>query len=91
MEFQSPSHAEPLRGRAAFATLVRRSLALMRPVAFDFAHLAVAGSMVLAEWRVGVEHRAEGRPIAWWGMSRSEVRGGLIHSWREYWNPGDLR
>lgn len=91
MQFQSPSHAEPLRGRVAFASLVRRSLALMRPVAFDFAHLAVAGPVVLAEWQVTVESRADGRRIAWWGMSRSEMRDGLIHSWREYWNPADLR
>jgi hypothetical protein len=27
MTFQSPAHAEPLRGRAAFGELVRRSLA----------------------------------------------------------------
>src|SRR5438128_1109376 len=58
MTFQSPLHAEPPRGRAAFADLVRRSFVFSRPLAFDFTHIAVAGDMVLAEWRIAVERRA---------------------------------
>jgi ketosteroid isomerase-like protein len=87
MTFQSPAHAEPLRSRAAFAELVRRSLASARPLRFDFTHIAVAGPMVLAEWRIGIERRDGGRRIEWSGMSVAEVRDGLIRTWREYWDP----
>ena len=90
MTFQSPVHAEPLRGRTAFAALVRRSLAFSRPLAFDFTHIAVQGPMVLAEWRIAVERREGGRRIEWWGMNVAELRDGLIRSWREYWNPTDM-
>jgi limonene-1,2-epoxide hydrolase len=90
MSFQSPVHEVPLRGRAAFGELVRRSFAFSRPVAFEFAHLAVHGAQVLAEWQITVERRDGGRRIAWWGMSVAELRDGLIHSWREYWNPAAL-
>jgi uncharacterized protein (TIGR02246 family) len=90
MTFQSPVHAEPLRGRPAFADLVRQSFAFARPVAFDFAHIAVVGDVVLAEWRIAIERREGGRRIEWWGMSVAEVRGGLIRRWREYWNPADV-
>ena len=89
MTFQSPAHAEPLRGRAAFAELVRRASAFSRPLAFDFTHIAVAGDVVLAEWRIAVERR-DARRVEWCGMSVAEVRGGLIHAWREYWNPADV-
>ena len=90
MTFQSPVHAEPLRGRAAFADLVRQAFAFARPLAFDFTHIAVAGDVVLAEWRIAVERRAGGRRIEWWGMSVAEVQGGRIRRWREYWNPADV-
>ena len=39
MTFQSPVHAEPLRGRRAFADLVRQSFTFSRPVRFDFKSL----------------------------------------------------
>ena len=87
MTFQSPVHAEPLRGRAAFADLVRQSCVLSSPLRFDFEHIAVHGSMVLAEWRIAIRQRDSGRELAWHGMSVAEVRDGLIRTWREYWNP----
>ncbi len=90
MSFQSPAHEAPLRGRAAFAELVRRSFAFSRPVAFEFTRIAVHGTAVLAEWRIAVERRDGGQRIEWWGMSVAEIREGLIHTWREYWNPRDL-
>jgi len=34
--------------------------------------------------------RADGRRIEWWGMSVADMGGGLIHDWREYWNPADM-
>jgi len=91
MTFQSPVHAEPLRGREAFAALVRSSSARLRPLRFDFHHLAVNGEMVLAEWSIEAEMRESGARLAWRGMSVARVRAGLIVDWREYWNPADLR
>jgi ketosteroid isomerase-like protein len=90
MTFQSPVHAEPLRGLAAFADLVRRSAASTRPLRFDFDHLAVEDDVVLAEWTIEIERRDDGRRIAWRGMSFARLRHGLIAEWREYWNPRDL-
>src|SRR6267142_5774522 len=57
MTFQSPVHESPLGGRAAFGELVRRSFAFSRPVAFEFAHIAVHGATVLAEWKIAIERR----------------------------------
>jgi predicted GNAT family N-acyltransferase/limonene-1,2-epoxide hydrolase len=90
MTFRSPVHAEPLRGREAFADLVRQSLELSRPLRFDFAHIAVAGSVILAEWTIAIERRDTRNVIEWRGMSACEVRDGRIRWWREYWNPSDL-
>ena len=88
--FQSPAHKEQLRGREAFAALVRSSAAAIEPELFEFTQLAVHGEVVLAEWRITATHRASGQRIAWWGMSVCTIRDGLIHNWREYWNPADL-
>lgn len=88
--FQSPAHVEPLRGRRAFAELVRASFAAAKPVSFDFDHLAVDGDIVLAEWRIAIESRDTGGRVAWAGMSRCAIRDGLITEWREFWNPADL-
>jgi uncharacterized protein (TIGR02246 family) len=90
MTFQSPMHQPPLRGRENFARLVRQSMAIMRPVAFDVRHLAVRGDTILAEWRIAAEHRESGERIEWDGMSVADVDGGRIVRWREYWNPADL-
>ena len=90
MTFQSPVHEAPLRGRVAFAELVRRSFAFSRPIAFEFTHIAVHGASVLAEWRITIERRDGVGRIEWWGMSVAEIRNGLIHTWREYWNPAAL-
>jgi limonene-1,2-epoxide hydrolase len=90
MTFQSPVHAAPLRGRAAFAELVRQSFAFSRPLRFDFEHVAVHGAVVLAEWTIAIERRDDRRRVEWRGMSRAEIRDGLIVAWREYWNPQAL-
>jgi ketosteroid isomerase-like protein len=91
MTFASPVHPEPLRGRAAFAELVRRSHVAARPVSFDVSHLAVSDDVVLAEWSIAIEHRDSARRMVWRGMSVCEIRDGLITRWREYWNPQDVR
>jgi len=86
MTFQSPVHTEPLQ-RAAFGELVRQSFAMSRPLRFEFRHIAVHGSMVLAEWSIAIERRDSGKVLEWDGMSIAQIRNGLIHTWREYWNP----
>jgi limonene-1,2-epoxide hydrolase len=88
LQFQSPNHREPLRGREAFATLVRRSAEFSRPESFDFHELAVDGD--LAEWTIAIRRRDTDRRIQWRGMSVCRIRDGLITTWREYWNPSDL-
>ena len=88
--FGSPVHDPPLVGKAAFAALVRQSSAVMRPVAFDVHALAVQGDVVLAEWTIVTEVRADGRRVCWRGMSVATYRDGRIATWREYWNPADL-
>ena len=83
-------HQPPLRGREAFAQLVRQSMAIMRPVAFDVRHLAVQGKTLLAEWKIAAVHRESGQRVEWEGMSVAEIDDGRITRWREYWNPADL-
>jgi uncharacterized protein len=86
MTFQSPVHPAPF-DRAAFGDLIRQSAAVSRPLRFEFDHIAVHGPMVLAEWTIAIERRADGRTLGWRGMSVAEIRDGLIVMWREYWNP----
>ncbi|MGH7897383.1 MAG: nuclear transport factor 2 family protein [Candidatus Binatia bacterium] len=90
MSFQSPVHAEPLRGKQAFADLVRQSFEFSRPLRFDFEHIAVADDVVLAEWTIAIERRDSARVIEWRGMSVAEIRDRRIVTWREYWNPAAL-
>lgn len=90
LSFQSPVHAEPMLGRDAFAALVRGSNERVRPVFFDFGHIAVEGDWVLAEWRIGIEDRKSGRRLEYDGMSSCRIVDGSIVWWREYWNPADL-
>ena len=90
MTFASPVHPDGLRGREAYASLIRASAGTVRPVRFDIAHLAVRGDVVLAEWEIEAEHRASGARLRWRGMSAAEYRDGLIVWWREYWNPSAL-
>ena len=87
MTFQSPVHVEPLRGKSAYAELIRQSVQFARPLRFEFAHIAVAGDVVLAEWTIAIERRDTGRIIEWRGMSVCAIVDGTIREWREYWNP----
>ena len=90
MSFVSPVHQDPVRGRDAYAELIRTSAAAVRPVRFDVEHLAVRGDIVLAEWEIEAEHRTSGARLCWRGMSAAGYRDGLIVWWREYWNPAAL-
>ncbi len=79
--------SEPTHGRARYAALVRRSLAAVRPVAFDFHEIAVHGTTVLAEWTITLEVRADRRELSYRGMSICEIEDGRILWWREYYDP----
>jgi uncharacterized protein (TIGR02246 family) len=85
-----PGRAEPIRGKAAYARLVERSAARLRPVAWEFHRLAVDGDHVLSEWTIAGEERQGGRPLRWRGMAICRIEGGLIREWREYWDPASL-
>jgi len=82
---------EPIRGREAFRELVRRSYGVTRPVSFEFHEIAVHGPKVLAEWTITLENKADRKQLSYRGMSVCELRDGLIQSWREYYDPADLR
>src|SRR5438552_18310668 len=77
MRFVSPVHPQPL-DREGFATLVRASMAAVRPLAFDFLHMAGAGDVVLAEWRTA--NQRAGRRVQWCGRSDTGLRGRLLTS-----------
>ncbi len=85
-----PGRAEPIRGKAAYDRLVVGSFARLRPVSWEFHHLAVDGDHVLSEWTLAGEERASGRLVRWRGMSICRIAGGVIHEWREYWDPAAL-
>jgi ketosteroid isomerase-like protein len=74
-----------VRGRADYEALVRGSLGWAKPRAFEVHHLAAAGDVVLADWTITVERRADGQAVAWRGMSVCELRDGRILWWREYY------
>jgi ketosteroid isomerase-like protein len=87
---QLPGRAEPIRGKAAYARLVAASFARLRPVSWEFHRLAVDADHVLSEWTIAGEERASGRAVRWRGMSICRVEAGVIHEWREYWDPAAL-
>ena len=82
---------EPIRGKTAYAHLIDRSMESMRPVSWEFHHLAVDGDRVLAEWTIEGEYTARSKVVRWSGMSVCRIESGLIHEWREYWDPSAVR
>ncbi len=74
-----------IRGRADYEQMVRGSFGWAAPRAFVVHHLAVDGDVVLADWTITVERRADGESVTWWGMSACELRDGRIVWWREYY------
>jgi uncharacterized protein (TIGR02246 family) len=82
---------DPIRGKAAYASLIDDSMRSMRPVSWVFHHLAVDGDRVLAEWTIEGEFIAKSRTVRWRGMSVCRLERGLICEWREYWDPAALR
>ena len=85
-----PGRAEPIRGKAAYARLVVASFARLRSVSWECHRLAVDGDHVLSEWTIEGAERASGRPVRWRGMAICRIADGLIHEWREYWDPAQL-
>jgi ketosteroid isomerase-like protein len=85
-----PGRVEPIRGKAAFASLVEASFRRLRPVAWEFHRLAVDGDHVLSEWTLSGEVRRSGQPLRWRGMAICRIADGLIWEWREYWDPAQL-
>jgi limonene-1,2-epoxide hydrolase len=80
-----------VEGIAAYRAMVERSLVALRPVSFDFHALAVDGPLVLAEWTIALEWRADGRALSYRGMSVCELVDGRIRWWREFYDPAALR
>ena len=74
-----------VRGHAEYEPMTRMSFQWARPVSFTFHHLAVDGDVVLADWTIAVERRADGGLVEWQGMSACELRDGTITWWREYY------
>ena len=86
-----PGRTEPIRGKAAYAKLVAASFARLAPVSWEFHRLAVDGDHVLSEWTIEGREREGGRSTRWRGMSICRIADGVIHEWREYWDPAQLR
>jgi hypothetical protein len=85
MEITIPGRHAPLRGRDAYRKLVLQSFAWARPVAFTVHHLAVIDDVLLAEWTIRAERRADRVLVEWHGMSACALGDdGLIRWWREY-------
>ncbi len=81
---------EPIHGMADYRALVERSLAMVRPVSFEYHALAVDGDCVLAEWTQAHEVRTTGRQLRYRGMSWCRIVDGRIAEWREYYDPSFL-
>jgi ketosteroid isomerase-like protein len=91
MTIELPNRGEPIRGKPAYAELIRESMAHLRPIAWEFHALAVDGDRVLAEWTIEGEFTRTSRRVAWRGMSICRIADGRICEWREYWDPAALR
>jgi ketosteroid isomerase-like protein len=91
MRIKLPGRAEPIRGKAAYSRVIEESMRHMRPVSWEFHRLAVDGDHVLAEWTIEGEYIAREKLVRWSGMSVCRIEDGLIHEWREYWDPAAVR
>ncbi len=91
MLIELPGRKEPIRGRDAYAEIVDKAFASLRPVSWEFHRLAVDGDHVLSEWTISGEVRASGKAATWRGMAICRIEDGLLKEWREYWDPASLR
>ena len=53
--------------------------------------LAIDGDHVLSEWTISGKVRQTGKTLSWRGMGICRIEDGLIHLWREYWDPAQLK
>lgn len=75
-----------VRGHAEYEPMTRMSLEWAKPKSFDFHHLIVGDdNVVMCDWTITVERRADGGEITWRGMNVCELRDGKIQWWREYY------
>jgi ketosteroid isomerase-like protein len=81
-----PHRDAPLVGIDLYRALVEQSFAWGKPVSFDVHSLALCEDrdVVLAEWTIRAERRADHAIVEWSGMSACEIRDGRITWWREY-------
>ena len=76
MTFVSPVHQEPVRGRDAYAALIRRRPRRCGRCGSTSRTSPSADDVVLAEWEIEAEHRASGARLRWRGMSAAGYRDG---------------
>jgi limonene-1,2-epoxide hydrolase len=75
-----------VRGHAEYGPMVRQSFEWAKPKSFEFHHLAVGDdNVVMCDWTITVERRADGGEVTWRGMNICELRDGKILWWREYY------
>ena len=74
-----------VRGRGDYEAMVRQSLSWAKPRSFEVHHVAVDDDVMLADWTITVERRADGQAVSWRGMSACRLRAGRIVWWREYY------
>ena len=91
MVIEIPGRPEPIRGKAAYAKLLRQSMENMRPLSWEIHAVAVDGDRVLSEWTLEGEFRPTSKRVRWRGMSICRVVNDEICEWREYWDPESLR
>src|SRR5258708_38564922 len=75
-----------IRGRADYEQMVRGSFGWASPRAFVVHHLAVDGDVVLADWTITVERRADRESVTWRGVSGCGAPDGRVG-----WGRGDYQ
>jgi len=66
--------------------MAEQSFTWAKPKSFDFHHLAVGDDdVVMCDWTITVERRADGGDVTWQGMNVCQLRDGRITWWREYY------
>lgn len=91
MVIHLPGRSDPIRGKAAYAKVIEQSNMNMLPVSWEFHRLAIDGDHVLSEWTISGEVRQTHKTLTWRGMGICLIEDGLIHVWREYWDPSSLK
>ncbi len=91
MQIHLPGRADPICGKADYAKVIEQSNKNLIPLSWEFHRLAIDGDHVLSEWTISGEVRKTGKTLTWRGMGICLIEDGLIHVWREYWDPAQLK